>query len=71
MLLETVKGYINFEVDLEFIKRLDEVYIDARYPTNLGLLPYGKPSIEDTKRFYEFAKNIHSKVMNLLERETM
>jgi len=70
MLLETVKGYINFEVDLEFIKRLDEVYIDARYPSNLGLLPYGKPSIEDAKRFCEFAKNIHSKIMNLLERET-
>ena len=34
-------------------------YIDSRYPGELGLLPDGKPSLEEAKGFYEFAKNIH------------
>ena len=67
-LLDTVKDYISFDVDKEFIKRLDEVYINARYPTDLGLLPNGKPSTEDAKKFYEFAKNIYSNVKNILEK---
>jgi len=30
---------------------LHQLYIDARYPVDFGLLPYGKPSLEDARRF--------------------
>jgi len=33
----------------ELLQLLDELYIDSRYPENMGLLPYGKPTLEDAK----------------------
>jgi len=46
--------------------RLDQLYIESRYPGDLGLLPNGKPSKEDAKMFYDFAIMIFSKICNLL-----
>lgn len=37
---------------------LDELYIEARYPGELGLLPHGKPTINEAKKFYDFAKRV-------------
>ncbi len=53
----------------EILKRLDELYIDARYPSELGLLPEGKPSIEDAREFYEFAVQVFNQVCALVEIE--
>jgi hypothetical protein len=36
-------------VDVNIIKRLDEVYISTRYPGDLGLIPSGKPTVKDAK----------------------
>ena len=44
------------------LQPLDSLYIDARYPGDLGLLPDGKPSREDAKSFYKFAKDILNKI---------
>ena len=52
----------KIEYDLELIKLLDSLYIESRYPTDLGLLPYGKPTIEDSKEFYSFALKIFEEV---------
>jgi hypothetical protein len=38
---------------------LDELYIESRYPGDFGLMPNGKPSVEEAKEFYEFAKTIY------------
>ncbi len=65
-LLEKVRSQIAFDVDRVHIKRLDEVYTEARYPSDLGLVPYGKPTPEDAEGFYEFAKNLYDTVENLL-----
>jgi HEPN domain-containing protein len=53
--------------DKELIKLLDSLYIESRYPGDMGLLPYGKPTIEDAKKFYEFANDIFEKVCQILE----
>ena len=58
---------MNLDVDLNLIKRLDEVYIGTRYPSDLGLLPAGKPSIQDAKELYAFADEFYQKVKILLE----
>ena len=58
---------MNLDVDLNLIKRLDEVYIGARYPGDLGLLPAGKPSIQDAKELYAFADEFYHNVTILLE----
>jgi len=49
------------------ITKLDVLYIDARYPSEFGLLPSGKPKIEDAKEFYALAIEIYEKIKNFLE----
>ncbi|MCI5150284.1 MAG: HEPN domain-containing protein [Candidatus Electrothrix sp. MAN1_4] len=66
-LLEKTKEHLNFPVDIQSIRRLDEVYTEARYPSDLGLLPYGKPSAEDAQTMLEFARNLYDNVESLLQ----
>jgi len=53
--------------DSQIVNKLDKLYIDSRYPGDMGLLPYGKPTIEDAKEFYTFAHEIFDKVCNILD----
>jgi len=67
-LLGVVIKRVNLEVDIDFIKRLDEVYISTRYPSDLGLIPSGKPSMQDAKELYDFANAFYRIVLKLLEK---
>ncbi len=64
---ETVKQRLNFNVDLEMIKKLNELYISARYPGEFGLLPSGDPTIKEADSFYKFAKDVVEQVQKLME----
>jgi len=33
----------------------------------IGLLPYGKPTIEDAKYFFDFTNTIYDKICNILK----
>ena len=57
-----VEDYVGKDIDINLLQTLDSLYIDARYPGDLGLLPDGKPNREDAKNFYKFAKDISSKI---------
>lgn len=39
------KDKLNVEIDELLLAEINDVYIDARYPGELGLMPYGKPSL--------------------------
>jgi len=67
-LLGIVRKQMNLDVDLNIIKRLDEVYISMRYPSDLGLLPSGKPSIQDARELYDFAEALYHDVRKSLEK---
>lgn len=54
-------------LDVVMLERLDDLYIEARYPGELGLLLNGKPSVDDARRFYEFAKYVFEKVKSMIE----
>jgi HEPN domain-containing protein len=41
---------------------INEVYIDARYPGDLGLLPMGKPTIEEAETLISFSEQIFNKI---------
>src|SRR5208283_1797861 len=56
-----VRGMSDFDFDEDVLDKLDKLYIDARYPSELGLLPYGKPTIEDARDFYNFARDVYSR----------
>ena len=52
--------------NFDFLTTLDKLYIDSRYPGDMGLLPYGKPTLEDAQEFYEFAQDIFNQVCTIL-----
>ncbi len=56
----------SFENGEDHLHLLDELYIDSRYPGDFGLLPNGKPTLEDAQEFYMFAKSIFLTVQNTL-----
>ena len=63
---ETIKDYLEFDIDVEMIKRLNEVYTSARYPGEFGLLPDGDPELEEAEAFYEFADATLEKISAML-----
>ena len=50
----------------DLINLLDSLYIESRYPGDMGLLPYGKPTLKDAKEFYDFAENIFEHICSIL-----
>jgi len=46
---------------------LASVYLDSRYPGDMGLLPNGKPTIGEAKEFYCFALYIYDRICNILK----
>ncbi|OHB66136.1 MAG: hypothetical protein A2Y77_15310 [Planctomycetes bacterium RBG_13_62_9] len=62
-----VRQLMPLEVDRDTLTDLDDLYIDARYPGELGLLPNGKPTREDAERFYRFAQSVYDQVKRTLE----
>jgi len=61
-----VKELIPLEVDREILTDLDDLYIESRYPGELGLLPNGKPTLVDAQQFYDFAKSVYEQVKRVL-----
>lgn len=57
-----VEDIIGTELDLSLLKTLDSLYIEARYPGELGLLPEGRPTLADARNFYEYACKVFSRV---------
>ena len=46
---------------------INEVYIDARYPGDLGLLPHGKPTLSEIEIFIQFCDTILERLKLLLD----
>lgn len=55
-LYKLVLEFIDPFEDILTLKIINEAYIDSRYPSDLGLLPDGKPSQNEAIQFYEFAE---------------
>ena len=59
-------GYAVIDAELDLLEDLDKLYVDARYPADLGLLPYGKPTVEEAIAFNKLAIYIHNKIKSVL-----
>jgi len=66
-LFEIIRYYVELDVNMILIEQLDKLYTDARYPGELGLLPDGKPGLQDAKKFYDFAKYVYETIKTKLE----
>ncbi len=60
-----VKNYLKAEFNYDLLILLDQLYIDARYPGEMGLLPNGKPSLSEATDFHLLSQTIWQEV-NLL-----
>ncbi|MDT8442421.1 MAG: HEPN domain-containing protein [Desulfuromonadales bacterium] len=57
----------GFELDdTAVLVMLDQLYIDARYPGEHGLLPHGMPDNEDARMFCQFANGLLKQVVERL-----
>jgi len=62
-----IKKHFDLKIDIGTLRAINELYIDSRYPGEFGLLPDGKPTVEDAEKFYEFAKSIFEIIISKLE----
>lgn len=59
----------KLEVDLKSLERINETYIDSRYPSDLGLLPNGQPSLKTAEEFYNTAKDIFQQLKLMINKK--
>lgn len=66
-LLAKTEQWFPYEIDMKLLRILDSLYIEARYPSEFGLLPSGRPTLTDASAFYEFARSIFETIDNQLK----
>jgi HEPN domain-containing protein len=66
-----IKELVSVDMDLGVLTDLDDLYIESRYPGELGLLPSGRPTLEDVRKYFEVAKNIYDQVIQLYGSESL
>jgi len=57
-LYNLVKKKLPGQLDIDILILLDQLYIDSRYPGEMGLLPSGKPSLSEAEEFFRFARMV-------------
>jgi HEPN domain-containing protein len=67
MLFSKVKEKVVLNLEKDILILLDQLYIDARYPGELGLLPEGKPNLKEAQIFFDFAKDVYRAIKKELE----
>jgi len=55
------------EDQINLLMVINELYIDSRYPADLGLLPNGRPSVDEAREFLSFAEGIYESVVELVK----
>ena len=64
----TEKIELGYKIDENALNLVDDIYIDARYPSGLGLLPTGFPSQEEASEILKIAKDVYAKVVRYLKK---
>lgn len=53
-----IEEILPFSVNENIISELDRLYLDSRYPGDIGLMPYGKPTPEEAEIYFQEAVKI-------------
>lgn len=57
-LLSSTEEYIKLDIDSELLIQINESYVDARYPSDMGMIPGNRPPIETSREMYLLARRI-------------
>jgi len=68
---DLIRLQLNADIQLTktetiLLATINEVYIDARYPGDLGLLPMGKPTIAEAETFISFSEQLFNQMKQAL-----
>ncbi len=61
-----VAEILNMELPRDLLTDLDDLYIGARYPGELGLLPNGRPTLDDARQFYDLAAEVYWRAQEII-----
>lgn len=64
-----VVDILPLQFDEDVLGLINQLYIESRYPGDLGLLPTGRPSVKQAQVFYEAAHQIYNDVKQFLENQ--
>ena len=59
-----IKEIKDLGIDEQKLILVNEVYVEARYPGELGLIPGGLPTNEYAMEFIDFAKEVKKTILN-------
>jgi len=54
-------------IDESELELVDDIFIESKYPSDLGLLPKGLPSKEDAKQIFVIAEKIYKPLLKYLK----
>jgi len=66
-LYSVIESFLDQPFETGVLLAFDSVYINSRYPTDIGMIPAGKPTHHDAKEFYESAKKIFDAISKLID----
>jgi HEPN domain-containing protein len=66
-LYSVVESFLDQPFETRELLAFDSVYINSRYPSDIGMIPSGKPTHQDAKEFYESAKKIFDAILKLID----
>ena len=69
-LLVKIEKVISLSFNELIISELDRLYIDSRYPGDLGLMPNGKPTLPEAEIYFQEALKIKEQVESFLFKTT-
>jgi HEPN domain-containing protein len=61
-----IQQILPVDMNIDLLTDLDDLYIDARYPGDFGLLPHGKPTILEAREFHAFARHVFETIRRRL-----
>jgi HEPN domain-containing protein len=65
----TIKEIMDFELDEDLLATVNDIYLESRYPGEIGLLDDGSmPTMEQAAQFFAFSKEVEAKIRGELNK---
>jgi HEPN domain-containing protein len=55
------------EIEESELDLVDDIFVESKYPPDIGTLPTGFPSIDDAKQIFEIAETIYHPLLTYLK----